>query len=332
MGGESHNSGQGGFEVTASEKMNSLLAMGEPLGAFIATEGHAFRRTTSLQRATVGAEVNVAVAVSRLGLKSSLLSRVGNDLVGQAALDDLRQEGVNVRHVLVDPTGFTGLLVRESPAPGAAKVSYHRTGSAATNLSASNVTTEIIAQHSMVHVSAITAALGVGPREASLSLLTTAGQLGLTRSLDLNYRAQLWTPEVAGPVMRNLASEADIVVGGDVEWEIAFGPGGFESAPLGDHVLAIHTGGAGITRARQGGQVFEQASYPTHLVDVVGAGDGFVGGLLASLLSQHSIPQALQQASYCGSRVVSQWGDWAGLPFGESGQVNIPDDSGTVHR
>lgn len=310
----------------------ALLTVGEVLAAFVPDAGKAFRRAHSLHRFTVGAEANVAVAVSRLGLPSTCISRVGSDLLGEAILDDLRQEGVNVSAVHVDPSAFTGSLMRETPAPGSTRVTYRRSGSAGSQLSRSQISRELIQAHSHVHVSGVTAALGPEPLDTIRALFDEAHSLGRVRSFDMNYRSQLWSPEDAGPVLRECAEMADIVIGGRTEWEIAFGSEEAGVAALDDQTLAVVTDGAREIRSYRGNEQLTQTPFPSQVVDPVGAGDGFVGGLLAGLMAGLDTSGAIRQGAYCGSRVVAELGDWAGLPFGVGGTVNIPEDDGAVQR
>ena len=310
----------------------ALLTAGEVLVAFVPDSGQAFRRAHRLHRFTVGAEANVAVAVSRLGLTSTCVSRVGSDLLGEAVLDDLRREGVSVSEITVDPSAFTGSLMRETPAPGATRVTYRRSGSAGSQLSPTQISAELVAAHSHVHASGVTAALGAEPLATIHALFSEAHGAGRTRSFDMNYRSQLWSPEEAGPVLRECAEMADTVIGGRTEWEIAFGSEQAGVAALSDETLAVVTDGDQEIRAYFGGERLSQTPFSSNVVDPVGAGDGFVGGLLAGSMAGLDLAAALRQGAYCGSRVVAELGDWAGLPFGVGGIVDIPQDDGDVQR
>lgn len=310
----------------------ALLTAGEVLAAFVPDSGEAFRRSNSVHRFTVGAEANVAVAVSRLGLSSTCVSRVGSDLLGEGLLDDLIREGVTVSHVEVDPSAFTGSLIRETPAPGTTRVTYRRSGSAGSQLSPAQISPELVAAHSHVHLSGVTAALGEQPRATMNALFSEAKRIGRTRSFDMNYRSQLWSPEEAGPILREFAEMADILVGGRTEWEIAFGSEDAGVAALAETALAVVTDGDREIRAYHRGEKFSQTTFSSDVIDPVGAGDGFVGGLLAGLMAGLDVKDAIRQGAYCGSRVVSRLGDWSGLPFGVGGTVDIPHDDGAVHR
>ena len=194
-----------------------LVVLGEALVGLV-QEGHGVvRRSETLRRFTVGAEVNVAVAASRLGHRVSWIGRVGEDLSGEAILDDLRLEGVFIDHVHRDTSAPTGLLLREKPPLGATRVSYVRKGSAGSLLSDEDIDEKFVALHKMAHVSGVTPALGPSAHRAADTFLRVALDAGLTTVFDLNYRSKLWSADDAAPALAELANKADIVIGGAAE-------------------------------------------------------------------------------------------------------------------
>ena len=257
---------------------------------------------------------------------------MGADLLGQGILDDLRHEGVDTSLVEVDSTGFTGSLIRETPAPGATRVTYRREGSAGSQLSPAQITREAVEAHSHVHASGITVALRPAARDTVRKLFSQARSARRTISFDMNYRSQLWTPTEAGPVLREYALLADIIIGGRTEWEIAFGSAELTPEMVPNAALSIVTDGDQDIQVHGDGKTVSLSPFPSSVVDPVGAGDGFVGGLIAGLIAGLSTEDAVRQGAYCGSQVVSRLGDWTGLPFGSRGIVEIPHNAGEVRR
>ena len=306
--------------------------MGEALVALVPEDGGTLRRSERLRRFTVGAEVNVAVAVARLGHRVSWIGRVGEDLSGEAILDDLRREGVLLDRVRRESAAPTGLLMREKTALGIARVSYARRGSAGSLLDDSDVDSAFIAGHSMAHVSGVTAALGPSALSAAETFLRVARENGVTTVFDLNYRAKLWSPEDAGPALAKLAGLADIVIGGAQEWMLACGTVDLDAIEFGSHAALIRTDGRNPVVARVEGATLTHETMKAHAGDVVGAGDAFVGGLLSARLAGAEWQTALAQGVYCGARVVSVWGDWTNLPWGTAGLVTIATDDQEVSR
>ncbi len=310
----------------------ALVVMGEALAALVPEDGGTLRRSERLRRFTVGAEVNVAVAVARLGHTVSWIGRVGEDLFGEAILDDLRREGVLLDRVRREPGAPTGLLMRERPALGVARVSYARRGSAGSLLDDNDVDPAFIAGHSMAHVSGVTAALGPSALSAAETFLRIAQEKKVTTVFDLNYRAKLWSPEDAGPALARLARLADIVIGGSEEWILACGTDDLDAIEFGAHSALVRTDGRNPIAARVEGKTLIHETMRAQAVDVVGAGDAFVGGLLSARLADADWPTSLAQGAYCGARAVSSWGDWTNLPWGTEGLVDIPSDDQEVSR
>lgn len=317
---------------TPKAQTRDLLVIGEALVGLATQDGMALRRSHSLRRLTVGAEVNVGVAASRLGRDVTWIGRVGADISGESVLDDLRHEGVNVDHAIIDAGASTGVLLRESTPLGVTRVSYARAHSAGSRLEPADILDAVVRSHRMVLVSGVTAAISPSGRDAARALFERAKFHGITAVFDMNYRSALWSREDAGPELASLAALADIVVGGETEWNIAFGNDLPSPALLPQATALIRTAGAKPVEAWAEGKHFVQEVFAAQPVDVVGAGDAFLGGVTAALLADASWQQALRQGAYCGARVVSALGDWTNLPWGEAGITPIPNDYQEVLR
>jgi len=309
-----------------------LLVVGEALIGLVPEGGVALRRSTSLKRLTVGAEVNVAVTASRLGHHVSWIGRVGNDLAGAAVIDDLRTEGVHVDHCIVDDHGPTGVLFRENVPLGAPKVSYARSPSAGSRLAPGDIPEKVVRSHRMVLVSGVTAGISASGWESANAVLELARTTGVTSVFDMNYRAALWSHKDARERLMTLAQKADIVFGGAEEWRVVFNTDEPSSALLPQASALIRTDGQGPLQAWVGDEVLLQPAFTTHPIDVVGAGDAFVGGTVSALLAGASWPVALRQGAYCGARSVSGLGDWTNLPWGVEGITAIPENDQEVIR
>lgn len=300
--------------------------------SLVPEHGESLRRSRHLRRFTGGTEVNVAVAVARLGHRVSWIGRLGDDLAGEAILEDLGHEGVILDQVVIDPSAPTGMLLREAVPLSPARVSYARKHSAGSRVRPEDINPEVVAQHRMAHVSGVTPALSGEAHEAARNFLTIAREKGLQTVFDLNYRAQLWSPREAAKAFVELAGMADIISGGSVEWEMTFGTDSLDKVPLPPEITLVKTAGKNHVEARVGGAILRAEAFPTTAVDVVGAGDGFTGGVLSAVLAGATWEQALRQGAFCGARVVSGLGDWSNLPWSTGGLVNIPEDDQEVMR
>lgn len=307
-----------------------ILAIGEALCVFMPSGGRAFRRSDCVYRFTAGAEVNVAVTAARLGLRSGFAGRVGGDMSGEAVIDDMRREGLDVSLVIVDPDAPTGVIVRETT-PSVARVNYLRTGSAGSRLRADDIPPASVTGARAVHVSGVTAAISESARQAVTATIEHARSSGVFTSFDVNYRSRLWTTDMAAPVLRELAQGCDLLVGGADEMNLVFGSRDpvviREVSGCG---LVVVTDGASPVAVADSSGTWQEYVDPKTTIDVVGAGDALVGGTLSGVLAGLSNRQAVRQGVRCGSAVVQALGDWAGLPWGRKGV--LPESGSEVIR
>ena len=265
-----------------------------------------------------GAESNVAIALARLGHQASWVGRVGPDAMGDLVLRTLRAEGVDTSGVRRD-TASTGVVFFERRLPTMQRVSYMRTGSAATQLCPADV--DVPPGTRVVHVTGVTAALGPLPRAAVFAAIKKARDRGALVSVDVNFRSRLWDAEDARPVLIELAAGADVVIASPEE--LALLAPGTEPVPTRELAVRLIADGATEVVVKDGaGPAFVVTADSTTtedaqevgVVDSVGAGDAFVGGYLSGLLDGLSLGDRLRRAHTLGAFAVSTVGDWEGLP------------------
>lgn len=295
-----------------------LLAFGEVMRVLVAEPGEALARAERFRSTIGGAEGNVAVALARLGLRTSWVGNVGDDDAGSYVLRRLRAEAVDVQQAGVLPGEFTGLLIRNSSADGAISVSYHRAGSAGSQLN-----TELVRRAwaagppRAVHVSGITAMLSPQALAATHELMSLAETAGVPVSFDVNLRTRLapiaaWQAEMPG-----LAARADIVFAGDAELALiddsdplaaarALCAGRAEAVVLkhSDHTCSVVTADGVIT----------QPPLARRVVDPVGAGDGLVAGFLSGYLAGAPAAESLRRAAAVAAFSVGSWSDTEDYP------------------
>ncbi|MCX4529529.1 sugar kinase [Streptomyces sp. NBC_01551] len=298
--------------------MTALVTLGEAMAVLAADRPGPLASGTSLRLGFAGAEATVAIGVSRLGHPASWTGRVGADSAGTMILDGLRGEAVDVTRARVDDTAPTGLMLRERRTPDHTRVTYYRRGLAGSRLTPADVDPELVARARVLHVTGITPALGDGPRAAVRRAVDLARAAGVTVSLDLNYRARLWTREEAAAELADLVTRADIVFAGPDEASLAVP----EAEPatmartlldLGPREAVLKLGARGAVAVRRGAEAVQDV-VPVTLVDPIGAGDAFVAGYLAGLLDGTPLPGRLLLAATCGAFAVAASGDWEGLP------------------
>lgn len=295
-----------------------LFTFGETMGLFTPGPGSTFADPTIALRFG-GSESNVAVTASRLGLSVRWHSRLGADPVGAHIRQQLLAEGVDLTTVAIDPVRNTGLMLKERTAQGQTAVYYYRRESAASALEDAFPYAAIGAAR-WLHATGITPALSDGARAAWHGAINEARAKGVPISLDPNIRLKLWTAEEARRVILEAMREGiALFVPNLEEAELLFGP--HSPAEL---VTAAHAAGAkqvALKMAENGAllstgeQIWHQPAWTgLPVVDTVGAGDCFTGGLITGLLQGGSLDRAGRLAAYCGARAVSAIGDWEAAP------------------
>ncbi|MER7509461.1 sugar kinase [Streptomyces lavendulae] len=298
--------------------MSALVTLGEAMAVLAADRPGPLAAGSSLRLGFAGAEATVAIGVSRLGHPASWTGRVGADSAGTMIIDTLRGENVDVTRARVDDTAPTGLMLRERRTPDHTRVAYYRRGFAGSRLAPEDIDPELLTRARVLHVTGITPALGAGPRAAVRHAVDLARAAGVVVSLDLNYRALLWTREEAAAELTYLAKRADVVFAGPDEASLVV-PGADPTTmarallDLGPSEAVLKLGSRGAVAATRSGEAVQDI-VPVTPVDPIGAGDAFVAGYLAGLLDGTSLPGRLLLAATCGAFAVAAPGDWEGLP------------------
>ena len=292
--------------------MTGLFTFGETMGLVAADGIGPLEYARSFSFGIGGAESNVAVGVARLGGPVTWLGRVGSDATGDLIERRLRIE--QVRTLAIRDESFTGLMVKHRRSGEYLHVDYHRAGSAGSRLSPTDVPVDL-AGAAIVHVTGITPALSDSARAAVFHAVEIARAAGITVSVDVNYRAKLWSRFDAAPVLRDLVSRADVVFAGPDEAALFLGsePALAGLAALGPTEVVVKDGSRGCT-ALIDGLRYSVPALPVRVVDPVGAGDAFVAGYLAERLAGAPAEVRLRTAIAVGAFAVTVPGDCEGLP------------------
>jgi 2-dehydro-3-deoxygluconokinase len=258
-----------------------------------------------------GAESNLAVALARLGIPVTWISRLGSDGFGDLVASTLAREGVDVRSAR-DPERPTGVYFK-ARVRGRTQMLYYRASSAASALSRDDVPDDALDGVGLVHLTGITTALGSGPRELVHDLADRARARGITVVVDPNYRAALWEE---GPAAAAAALPvADWVLCGLDEGNLLFGtdsPEALAEAVAANVAIRVGERGALVS---DGDRLVEVA--PTRLEDVVdevGAGDGFAAGFAFGLLRGLEPREACRIGHLVAAGALAGTGDWETFP------------------
>ena len=266
-----------------------------------------------------GADSNFAIAMSRLGYRSGWISRLGDEPLGELALNAIAREGVDVSRVIRDPTRNTGLYLKHHDATGVTRIQYYRRGSAASNLQPDDLSPDYFRDARLVHLNGMTFALS----ESCAATMRRAVELGLNCdamiSLDLNLRLQLWSIESAKEALGPVIQKTSAIFGTEEEFLDYFGVSDIDEAlgaavALGPRIAVAKMGPDGAVALIEGLRFAHDGYRSPAVVDVVGAGDGFDAGFLASYLRGLSPYECLRRANLCGACAVATPGDFQGYP------------------
>ncbi len=318
--------------------MAGLVTIGEALVAMVSDDPGPLAEASGFRAHVVGAELNVAIGVARLGLPATFIGRVGADGFGTAIVRRLRAEAVDVQGVRIDAAAPTGILVRERRSIGPAELIYHRRGSAGSRLHVDDVETAASAIRSAdwLHLTGITPALSASAAAAVSLAIEIARDVGHERppiiSLDINLRRKLWTVAQAAAAIRPLIARVDVVFSGLDEGGAIVGSAevadrnaatagdaaidlGHALLALGVPLVVLKLGPDGAMAVRGGLPDVRRAGIKLdHMVDPVGAGDGFCAGFIAARLRDLDLETALTWGVGCGASVAATDGDVTGLP------------------
>jgi 2-dehydro-3-deoxygluconokinase len=294
--------------------MTDLLTLGETMVSV--RTARPMRLGGDAHLSIAGSETNVAIGLSRLGHHATWVGAVGNDEAGRLIQRTLRAEGVDTSHLRFSDDSFTGFIAFDQPSHDITRVSYHRRGSAGSTLTADESIAAIDAtQPRLLHVTGITPALSDTTRAATLAAVRTASNAGVQVSLDVNYRARLWSRPDAATAIRELLPYVHTVFASDDELDLLTDAPDPVADLLGttvDHVI-VTAGGKGAWAHSNDGTIHRPA-LPVTVVDSIGAGDAFVSGYLSATLDDLSPEARLDRATTSGAFCVTALGDWESLP------------------
>lgn len=258
-----------------------------------------------------GGEVNVAVSLANYGIPVDFVTRLPENDIGEACIQFIRQFGVGVDKIVRGGERLGIYFLEIGATQRASKVTYDRANSAIATIKPGMIDWQAVFRDAdWFHWTGITPAISEGAAEVCLEAIRTAKEMRLTISCDLNYRAKLWRwGKAASEVMPDLVKECDIGIGNEEDADKVFGirPPGVDittgqvdadkyqfvceelakrfpnlktvAITLRGSLSASHNTWSGILW--DSGHTYLAPIYDiTHIVDRVGGGDAFMGGLI----------------------------------------------------
>lgn len=337
-----------------------VVTLGEMMLRFMPKGNLRFEQATEYEAYYGGDESIVAVSLARFGLDSRYVTKLPANPFGQIALNKLREQGVDVS-CIVRGGERLGLNFYENGASiRPSKVVYDRAHSAIAEAEAEEFDFDRIFEGAdWFHVAGITPAISDSATRLVFEAAKAAKQLGVTVSVDLNYRSKLWSPEKAQSVMIPLMEYTDVCIGNEEDAEkcLGFRPGstdvtsgeldlegyrrifvqmkerfGFRyiASTLRQSLSASDNGWSALLY--DGEAFYQTRKYAIHLVDRGGGGASFSAGLIYGLLNRYSLARAGEFAAAASALKQTIMGDFNLCTPEEVFQLMNGNVSGRVQR
>jgi len=333
----------------------------------LATPGYLrFTQTDSYTATFGGGEANVAVSLANYGIDVDFVTRLPRNDIARACVMDLRRYGVGTDKIVYGGDRLGIYFLETGAVSRASKVIYDRANSSIATVELGMIDWDRVLEGAdWFHWTGITPAISQGAADVCLEAVRACNRKGITVSCDLNYRKNLWKyGKKASEVMPALVECCDVILGNEEDAEKVFGikPEGFDVAQTGGEVNAAefesvctqlmqrfprakkviitlrgsinanHNTWGGVLYAQ--GRLYQSRRYDiTHIVDRVGGGDSFMGGLIYGLLTWPEDNQkALEYAVAASCLKHTVYGDFNMVSVEEVEKLMGGDASGRVSR
>ncbi len=297
-----------------------------------------------------GAEANVAISLANFGIASTYVTKLPEHEIGQAALNSLRRYGVNTTRITRGGDRMGIYFLEKGASQRPSKVIYDRAGSSFAKAAPEDFDWERIFDGAdWFHFSGITPALGDSMAEICLQACKAAKERNITISCDLNYRSNLWSKEKAARIMSGLYEYADVCITSQGEVCDIFGIEAADDSY--ESVITQVTVRFGVEKVvftmreslsaddndwsalyYDGSGYYFSKRYHIHIVDRVGGGDAFAGGLIYALLQEFDPQKAIDFAASACCLKHSITGDYNLVSAAEVLQLAKGDASVRIQR
>lgn len=340
--------------------MSKVVCFGEIMLRLQPPGYQRFEQASQFEVVYGGGEANVAVSLANYGEEGVFVTKVPNNAIGQAAINEMRRYGVNTTYMIKGGPRLGIYFCEKGASQRPSNVVYDR---ANTSISTSQKEDfnwdEIFAGAKWFHFTGITPALGDNVAESVLAACKAAKAKGLTISCDLNFRKKLWSSEKAGKVMGQLMEYVDVCIANEEDAEKVFGIKADATDIVGGKLsqegykkvakeltsrfnfkaVAITLRGSisasdnnWAAMLYKDNEFYYSKNYAVRIVDRVGGGDSFGGGLIYSLVNGYSNQDALEFAVAASALKHTIEGDHNHVSVAEVKTLAGGDGSGRVQR
>lgn len=345
------------MQTPGGNKDLRITAFGEFLLRLHSNAGKRFQQTDGYTAYYAGAEANVCVLLARLGMQADYITRVPDNDLAAAGIQQLRSHGVNTDRILYggDKLGLYFTEAGNSIRP--TRVIYDRAGTAYAELQPGQLNwKEIFEGSHCFHWSGVAAAVSAGAADVCREALEAAMEAGIKISSDFNYRSKLWKyGKHPSEIMPGLLQYSEVTVADldavKIYFDINTDPvltleQRFEQcyAALQPHMPRLKTLGMSFRQVKdqqlwytgalaQEGRFYYASGFAlTDITDQIGTGDAFTAGMLYGLMNGYRPQQVIDFATACGVIKQSIPGDWAIVSRGEVEELMNNGMSGRIAR
>ena len=343
--------------------MSKIVTMGEIMLRLSTPNNEKFIQADEFDINYGGGEANVAVSLANYGHQAEFVTAVPDNPIGVCAVAALRKYGVETKHIAKCGERLGIYFLETGASMRASNVVYDRAHSSISTADASNFDfDDIFKDADWFHFTGITPAISDLAAEVTEAALKAAKKHNVTVSVDLNFRKKLWSSEKAQKVMTNLMQYVDVCIGNeeDAEKVLGFKPGNTDvtkgELELGGYVdifnqmadkfgfkyiisslreshSASDNGWSACIYSRDTKEFYHSKEYSIHpIVDRVGGGDSFAGGVICGMLDGKDFKAALEYGVAASALKHTIPGDFNLVSRKEVETLAGGDASGRVQR
>ncbi|MBR7163847.1 MAG: sugar kinase [Clostridia bacterium] len=340
--------------------MAKVITFGEIMLRLQTYDNQRLIQATGLEAKFGGGEANVAVSLANYGHEAHFVTKLPDNLIGAWCESELKKYGVNTDYIAKGGERVGIYFVEKGASQRASTVTYDRAHSSISTAKQEDFDWDAIFEGAdWFHFTGITPALSDDAAELCLLACKTAKKKGITTSCDLNFRKKLWTSEKAAKVMGGLMEYVDVVIANEEDAEKVFGIHAAETditagelsdagyrdvaKQLADRFGFSHVAitlresiSASVNNwsalLYDGKDYYKSKKYTINIVDRVGGGDSFGGGLIYAMLEKFSMQDTIEFAVAASCLKHTIEGDFNLVSVKEVKSLAEGDGSGRVQR
>ncbi len=300
--------------------MKKILLVGEAMMLLTAEGYDSLDKTKSYICSVSGAELNVCVGLTRLGFKCEYMTILGNDPFGKQLLNFFEKEKIGTKYLTIDKVNKTGIQLKARVLDGDPDIHYFRKNSAASKITKEYIDKIDFNEFDLIHITGIPLGISESFRQTIYYLIKKAKENNKYITFDPNLRLQMWDSiDEMKALVNYVSSNANLILPGINEAKLLLNLENIDDIAkkyleMGIEKIIIKDGAKGSHYYDKEKHLFVPSFKVEHIVDTVGAGDGFAVGIISSILDNLSEEEMLTRANAIGAIQIQHQSDNEGLP------------------